>query len=399
MSRNRVLTSGLLFLALNLVRASSEGDQGVDAIAPILALCADPHDVYQISPHNPPSPRMDHSVSLLGSRLYVFGGRIASASSSNQGSPLLGDIHFYDVPSGIWSGPLIDEREGGCGCCVNGAPVGSAPPIARARHLAVADESTGSIWIFGGEGPEFDLGDLHRWSNEELRWSGAVRARGIPPSPRSSPSGSIFGGYLWVFGGYLRKSDTYAHDLYRLRLSDPEWERLDFSSSPQGRKAAQFVQLPTGKLLVAGGLGPDAAPLLDAWFLTTGEVPRWTRAPVVLGARFGGGALFHERTGGILLVGGLNAGGDAVAHSTTLVLSEDQQWRVIGIDLDANLCAPWNGAEWGFAAAQGPASGGDIVYSIGGADAAEPMSFHVFRLQTARDGSLCLLPAVEAEEG
>lgn len=105
-----------------------------------------------------PCPRAAHSATVVGTRVYVFGG--------NDGTRLFNDLHILEVETMGWSKPKVRGM----------------PPSPRAGHGAalVGDHE---LYIFGGGTAQGPSNSLHILDLETLTWSEPT-VLGTPPSPR-----------------------------------------------------------------------------------------------------------------------------------------------------------------------------------------------------------------------
>lgn len=92
------------------------------------------------SPSSPstPTPRYLHSATAHGSNIIIFGGE---GGAEGDGDPLqeLGDVLVYDTTTQAWSSPSI------------GTALDVHPPESRCAHLAALDAPSHSLYIIGGQ--------------------------------------------------------------------------------------------------------------------------------------------------------------------------------------------------------------------------------------------------------
>ena len=83
------------------------------------------------------------------------------------------------------------------------------------------------MYTFGGQvckgGKYLYFSDLHRLNLRTLQWE-EVPTTGAAPSPRSQSLAFVYGGFVYVYGGY--DGSTIFADLHRLRLGTGTWEAL-----------------------------------------------------------------------------------------------------------------------------------------------------------------------------
>uniref|UniRef100_A0A7S3QKW4 ACB domain-containing protein n=1 Tax=Dunaliella tertiolecta TaxID=3047 RepID=A0A7S3QKW4_DUNTE len=167
-----------------------------------------------------PSPRGGHSSSLVGNKLYIFGGEDASRRA-------LGDLHILDLPSMMW------ERTVGVAAGKPSKPqdihlvkVEGTPPSPRSAHIATVVHDR-YIVIFGGGSVTTCFSDVHildtRSEGGRLRWI-AAKVQGPKVSPRAGHTGALVGSTWYILGGGNNVNgctDLLAIDLRGLSASPP----------------------------------------------------------------------------------------------------------------------------------------------------------------------------------
>ncbi len=164
-----------------------------------------------------PSPRMGHSATLVGNRIFIFGGK----SGRNE----YNDLHILNTLSWRWSKPVI---------------VGRAPKP-RVFHRAVNISSSESdtcerIAIIGGRTGNTAMNDIfiltHTYSSsndksglgDTYTWT-KVNLNGKPFEPRCGHAAIPIDGNIIVFGGWdpqrnVSHSDTLSIDLDKSSCTD-----------------------------------------------------------------------------------------------------------------------------------------------------------------------------------
>lgn len=126
-----------------------------------------------------PGPRHGHVSVVHDDRMYVFGGKISSMSSTNE-------MNVYDFESGKW----VKIQVGG-----------TQPPNIDS-HSAVVHE--GKMYVFGGF-LSVDKGsysnDIYAFDLEKGEWEKIEVASSRSPSPRANSSLTVVNNNLYIFGG------------------------------------------------------------------------------------------------------------------------------------------------------------------------------------------------------
>src|SRR5262249_52750443 len=151
---------------------------------------------------------------------------------------------------------------------------------------------------------------LYRLDTAGATWT-AVPTTGTPPSGRSYASMiyDALGDRLVLFGGRVASdggAGVPTNELWSLSLSGgatPRWAPLAGHATGRSRRAAPTaVYARAGaRMIVFGGYGASARQ--DAYALSLGATPTWTRLPDDEGARFGHVAVY-DGEGQMLVFGG-----------------------------------------------------------------------------------------------
>ncbi|KAF8499885.1 hypothetical protein F5888DRAFT_1611171 [Russula emetica] len=182
-----------------------------------------------------PGGRFNHTMTLIGSKLFVFGGRTAKGR--------LNDIWALDLDC-LNSNPFWESYEP--------AP-GNEKPLPRSSHVSV---TTGDrIIIFGGHDGQHVLNDTWSFNISTRKWT-ELQCTGSIPSPRAAHATILVGDVMYVFGG---NDGTHLGDLTALNLSTQRWIAFqDMGSSPSGRSYHAMVRDGTRVFVLGGALSPGA---------------------------------------------------------------------------------------------------------------------------------------------
>lgn len=140
----------------------------------------------------PPCPRLGHSFTLVGNKVYLFGGLANDSDDPKNNIPrYLKDLYALDLQSNpvAWEVPQTH---------------GPSPPP-RESHTGVAyhDKKNNKSYlvIYGGMSG-CRLGDLWFLNTDTLTWSKPV-IEGVTPLPRSLHTSTLIGNRMFVFGGWV----------------------------------------------------------------------------------------------------------------------------------------------------------------------------------------------------
>eukprot|EP00741_Cyanophora_paradoxa_P021667 tig00000241_g20913.t1 len=141
-----------------------------------------------------PVARVSHSTTVVGKKLYIFGG--------TDGSGYRNDLCCLDTDDMTWSRP----------------PTKGKMPEARAYHTCVTHAN--KLFIFGGFNGIQYLNDVFMLDLETFTWS-KPKVRGMAPPPREGHTADVIDGKMYVFGGQSGKRSL--NDLYVLNLDTMGW--------------------------------------------------------------------------------------------------------------------------------------------------------------------------------
>ncbi|DBA75236.1 hypothetical protein WJX77_011618 [Trebouxia sp. C0004] len=168
---------------------------------------------------NAPPQRGGHSGTLVGSKVYLFGGEDAARRPQ-------GDLFVLDLADMEWQSPEVT----------------GSPPPARSAHAAAAYQQR-YLLIFGGGSVANCFGDLYVLDTESMHWS-CPATQGPPPAPRAGHAGDVIGDSWYIVGGGNNTSgctDMVALDLRPLATSDQTDDPLTWSTVSQAESRSAIV--------------------------------------------------------------------------------------------------------------------------------------------------------------
>ncbi len=168
--------------------------------------------------HPPPCPRLGHSFTIVGNKVYLFGGLANDSDDPKNNIPrYLNDLYTLELrPSGggaAISNSMLQWEMPSC--------YGQAPPP-RESHTATAfvdkDGSNPRLIIYGGMSGS-RLADLWILHIDTMTWN-KPQLGGIPPLPRSLHSSTMIGQKMFVFGGWV----PLVMDEVKVATHEKEWK-------------------------------------------------------------------------------------------------------------------------------------------------------------------------------
>uniref|UniRef100_A0A0D2XGQ2 Tip elongation aberrant protein 1 n=1 Tax=Fusarium oxysporum (strain Fo5176) TaxID=660025 RepID=A0A0D2XGQ2_FUSOF len=174
-----------------------------------------------------PSGRYGHSLNILGSKIYVFGGQVEGFFGGTNGFQWFNDVWCYDPAINKWS--QFD--------CIGYIP---AP---REGHAAALVDDV--MYVFGGRTEEgTDLGDLAAFRISSRRWY-TFQNMGPSPSPRSGHSMTTVGKSIVVLGGEPSSATTSVSDLGLLYVLDTSKIRYPNDAQQPAQQRAHGSRRPS----------------------------------------------------------------------------------------------------------------------------------------------------------
>lgn len=166
-----------------------------------------------IQPENGPEPcpRLGHTFTMVGDRIYLFGGLANESEDPKNNIPkYLNDLYTLDVSTSTniqkWDLPIT---------------YGENPPP-RESHTAVAytckRTNKSSLVIYGGMSG-CRLGDLWLLDTDTMTWTRPL-TNGPTPLPRSLHSSTLIGHRMFVFGGWV----PLVMDEIKVAAHEKEWK-------------------------------------------------------------------------------------------------------------------------------------------------------------------------------
>jgi N-acetylneuraminic acid mutarotase len=185
-----------------------------------------------------PAARCYHTVTRVGSSLFIFGGQTEKQKGS---SSVLGDMPVFDLVRMTWE--TRDAR-------------GKQP---RPRYWHTASLVNGKIFIAGGHSGSHSLSDVHVLDTQALTWS-QPELMGFPLPSLASHTATIVGERLYFLGGMSVTLDDegassieYGDDVHVLDCETMTMERLRRRGTQPAGRAYHQATLVGGYLLVLGG--------------------------------------------------------------------------------------------------------------------------------------------------
>jgi N-acetylneuraminic acid mutarotase len=262
-----------------------------------------------------PPPRERHSASLIGKKLYVFGGYCRS------GEVYYNTLYVFESETLTWTSL---------------EPHGNLPEKRCGHSASVVD---GKIWIFGGrvkvkKSTFFDSegsgvqyrNDVHCYDPVTNEWY-RYEPRGIGPSGRALHSAVVAGRKIYIFGGAnssgSRNDSSGFCDLYELDIDTMCWTECETQGTPPSPCYGHSGSyIGNDRILFFGGKGYKVLNQINVLDIKTMTWLHYAYAGNTLTTRWGHSATIHDNR--ILIYGGRSDEGyynsiDTIDYTTQLI--------------------------------------------------------------------------------
>jgi len=168
----------------------------------------DTWDVVEVVSGEAPSHRIAHGQAVIGSKIYVFGGR----QGIHMDEKPLNDLHCFDTSTRVWSGSI--------------PYISGEPPSARSFHKMV---SVGDmLYVFGGCAADGRQKDIHSFNTLTGVWAALEKSLDIAgrggPSFAAVNTGTIVDGTtsdsLMVTAGFSGQENN---DMHMYNIASDSW--------------------------------------------------------------------------------------------------------------------------------------------------------------------------------
>jgi len=195
----------------------------------------------------PPGPRPDgrygHSLNILGSKIYVFGGQVEGFFMNDLAAF---DLNQLQMPNNRWE-MLIENGD-------PEAPQPAKSPPPRTNHTIITFND--KMYLFGGTNGYQWFNDVWCYDPSSNSWA-QLDCIGYIPVPREGHAAAIVDDVMYVFGGRTEEG-TDLGDLAAFRISSRRWYTFqNMGPSPSPRSGHSMTAV--GKTIVVVGGEPSTA--------------------------------------------------------------------------------------------------------------------------------------------
>lgn len=208
-----------------------------------------------------PPGRYGHTLNILGSKIYIFGGQVEGYFFNDL---VAFDLNALQQATNRWDVLIQNTIDGG-------PPHGQIPP-ARTNHTMVSWNDR--LYLFGGTDGVHWYNDVWSYSPHTNSWT-QLECIGYIPSPREGHAAALVGDVMYIFGGRNEEGNDLG-DLAAFRISSRRWYTFqNMGPSPSPRSGHSMTTLGKHIYILAGE--PSSAPrdvveLGMAYVLDTGKI-------------------------------------------------------------------------------------------------------------------------------
>ncbi|KAI1436396.1 hypothetical protein GGR50DRAFT_231951 [Xylaria sp. CBS 124048] len=189
-----------------------------------------------------PSGRYGHSLNIVGSKIYIFGGQVEGYFMNDLSAF---DLNQLQMSNNRWE-MLLDNSENGV------TPIGKMPP-ARTNHSMITYND--KMYLFGGTNGFQWFNDVWCYDPPSNKWA-QLDCIGYIPSPREGHSAALVDDVMYIFGGRTEEGADLG-DLAAFRISSCRWYTFqNMGPTPSPRSGHSMTAV--GKSIVVVGGEPSS---------------------------------------------------------------------------------------------------------------------------------------------
>ena len=208
-----------------------------------------------------PPGRYGHTLNILGSKIYIFGGQVEGYFFNDL---VAFDLNALQQATNKWEILIQNTIDGG-------PPHGQIPP-ARTNHTMITWQDR--LYLFGGTDGIHWYNDVWSYSPHSNSWT-ELECIGYIPAAREGHAAALVGDVMYIFGGRNEEGNDLG-DLAAFRISSRRWYTFqNMGPSPSPRSGHSMTTVGKSIVVLAGE--PSSAPrdpveLGLAYFLDTSKI-------------------------------------------------------------------------------------------------------------------------------
>ncbi|KAI1188154.1 hypothetical protein F5B17DRAFT_439803 [Nemania serpens] len=190
-----------------------------------------------------PSGRYGHSLNIVGSKIYIFGGQVEGYFMNDLAAF---DLNQLQMPNNRWD-ILIENLE-------SGSTSTTKVPPARTNHTMITYND--KMYLFGGTNGFQWFNDVWCYDPSTNKWA-QLDCIGYIPSAREGHSAALIEDVMYIFGGRTEEGADLG-DLAAFRISSRRWYTFqNMGPTPSPRSGHSMTAV--GKSIVVVGGEPSSA--------------------------------------------------------------------------------------------------------------------------------------------
>ncbi|KAK9367673.1 hypothetical protein V1509DRAFT_625899 [Lipomyces kononenkoae] len=201
-----------------------------------------------------PPARYGHTMTIIGSKLYVFGGQFDDN--------VFNDLYSFDLNT--VQGTTTESRWELI------KPASDVVPATRTNHSAVV--FNGKLYVFGGTNSSGSYNDTWCFDPITVTWK-QLSCVGYLPKPTAGHKAAIVGNIMYIFGGRL-SDGTHVRNLASLKLTTNRWYTFQNMGKAPSARSGHTMSVVGSKIFTMGGQGAPGSPEDHsiAFVLDTGRI-------------------------------------------------------------------------------------------------------------------------------
>ncbi|KAI5867587.1 hypothetical protein GGS23DRAFT_184620 [Durotheca rogersii] len=208
-----------------------------------------------------PSGRYGHSLNIVGSKIYIFGGQVEGYFMNDLAAF---DLNQLQMPNNRWE--ILSENSE-----TNTALQGKVPP-ARTNHSMITFND--KMYLFGGTNGFQWFNDVWCYDPTVNQWA-QLDCIGYIPVPREGHAAALVDDVMYVFGGRTEEGADLG-DLAAFRISSRRWYTFqNMGPSPSPRSGHSMTAVGKSIVVVGGEPSSTNNPVNDlsiVYVLDTGKI-------------------------------------------------------------------------------------------------------------------------------
>ncbi|KAI0458412.1 hypothetical protein F5B21DRAFT_429830 [Xylaria acuta] len=185
-----------------------------------------------------PSGRYGHSLNIVGSKIYIFGGQVEGYFMNDLSAF---DLNQLQMPNNRWE-ILIETSE------IDTPPTGKVPPP-RTNHSMITYND--KMYLFGGTNGQLWFSDVWCYDPPTNTWT-QLDCIGYIPSPREGHSAALIDDVMYIFGGRGKVGDDLG-DLAAFRISSRRWYTFQNMGPTPSPRSGHSMTAAGKSIVVVGG--------------------------------------------------------------------------------------------------------------------------------------------------